>query len=158
MGKIEYSRRPWHLWDDEMQELLLGLTLVIENPWVGGCSGMQVYTDRHGKKCDTWVALDDGEPIGWGLRVHTGEGAGWCSMQPKKGEVMVYVHPSRRREGIGGALLREIENGKGAGIVWGWDDASMEFYQSAVPRDWEIWIEDDDGAVTKSSSLTDSDR
>jgi GNAT superfamily N-acetyltransferase len=156
MAKLEFSRRPWMKWDSEMQEKLLGLTLVIElGAWAAGATGMSRYPRENGELVDTWVALEDGEPVGWALRVHTSRDTalkGWGLARrspppfsfPQKGEVMTYVHPGRRRQGIGRALLRRIAQDmpNAGGRVAAWDDVAELFYKSAIPQGDQWSIED----------------
>jgi GNAT superfamily N-acetyltransferase len=112
---------------------------------------MNKYPEKYPALLDTWVALLDGEPIGWALRVHTtykaGQGAkkrgrGWVeNNRPVKDEAMFYVHPDHRRKGIGRALRALIEQEHGPGMVTPWDDASEGFYGTF--KGWELHREED---------------
>jgi GNAT superfamily N-acetyltransferase len=118
-----------------------------------------MYSTLYPNLLDTWVALLDGEPVGWVLRAHTTYKAGQGAKKrgrgmpvngrPIKGEAMFYVHPDHRRKGIGRALRDLIEQEHGPGIVQPWDDISEGFYSTF--KGWELQREDEPAEFDNSS-------
>ena len=151
---IEFSVRPWTSWPEPMQTKLQGLTFIIEFPLYAelAVSGMLWYCKLYPDLLETWVALLDGEPIGWALRVHTTfeGGKGWpLNMRPLEGETMLYVHSDHRRKGVGRALLALVEQDRGPGLAIPWDDASEDFY-SSLAHGWEMLREPDYSSLEQS--------
>jgi ribosomal protein S18 acetylase RimI-like enzyme len=127
-------------WSEEIRSKLQKLTLQAE----GTSSGMQVAT-YPGNNPLTCVAFLDGEPIGWSLYADHYFG--------RSDVIMVYVHPSHRRRGVGQSLARAIHGASGKEVVSAvaWSQESKKFYEAAINSFLAISLEVDSGIQSDES-------
>lgn len=119
-GKIPLILSGTYLsWDEEIRDKLQKLTLQEVS------SGMRGVTNP-GNNPLTCVAFLGDEPIGWSL--YTKE------YFDRNDLIMVYVHPSHRRKGIGRSLARAMKesSGKETVLVIAWSQESLDFFSSIL--------------------------
>lgn len=107
--------------DDQLEQQLLALTLPDGDmaPVYRACKN-PVRTDWRGR---VFIAWEEGRPVGWALR--------WQCFRGTKWTLHLYVHPARRRTGIGTELVRAAHRRLRADTwVKGcpWDDTSTAFW------------------------------
>lgn len=121
-GKIPLIQSGTYLsWSQKIRDKLQKLTLQAE----GVSSGMQTAT-YPGHNPLTCVAFLGDEPIGWSLYVSEHFG--------RKDLIMVYVHPSQRRKGIGRSLAYAIKTASGKEVIsaMAWSQESLKFYETII--------------------------
>lgn len=124
---MEIQNKPFSAWPTDFQEKLRRLSNT--GGEIDG-SGMVDLTYSYAH-LDTFVALIDGEPIGWSL-YHS-------EFYHYRNVVMVFVAERYRKRGVGSKLVRMVINKHGECNGFIWDKTSALFYRSPTMRDVDFY-------------------